>query len=137
MKIGKNLGRYLKTGLGAAALIGNMAACEKMIEGTIDDSRATGESVISDIYNENGYQIVEMTIRRNAGDYLNQPPGFMISMMESSVPIDVVLASKKPIEAHVGDRLNFKYKYDKNRNSFENKISGWTKPKWCQVYPRR
>ncbi len=125
-RILRNLGLY-------AALIGSMAC-----QDTISDTRAKGKGVISDLYNKNGYQIVEMTIRKNAGDSLDPPPGFMESMTESSVPIDVVLASKKPIEnAHVGDRLNFKYKYDKDRNAFEKYISGWTKPKWCQVYPKR
>ena len=126
MKIGK----YFKIGLAAATLIGG-AACE------MANPRATGEGDISDIYNKNGYQIVEITIRRDAGDSLEPPPFFIKSPIESSVPMQVVLASKKPIDAQTGDRLNFRYKHDKNRNEFERGISGWTKLKWCQVYPRR
>jgi hypothetical protein len=131
MKIGKNLGTYLKTALAATTLVGGMAACE------LANPRASGEGIISDIYNKNGYQIVEMTIRRNAGDSLEPPPWFMESMTDPSVPIPVVFATKKPIEnAHVGDRLNFKYKYDRDRNAFEESISGYTRPKWCQVKPK-
>lgn len=131
MRIGKNLGKYLKTGLGAATLIGGMAACER----TILDSTYRGEGYLSGVKNENGYQLLEVDIRRNAGDSFEPPPLILPSPTEA--PIHLVLASKKPIDAQAGDRLNFRYKHDKNRSEFEKSISGWTKPKWCQVYPRR
>ena len=121
--------KYTAAGLASLGL----SACE----GTVFDRTYNGEGSISDISYENGKQIIEVGIRRSKGDSL-VPPSYVIQPpVEREVPIQVSLASQKPIKAKSGDRLKFKYKLDNNKNDFERSISGWTKPSWCQVYQER
>jgi hypothetical protein len=123
----KRLLAYAAAGLASLGL----AACE----GTIFDTTAKGEGYLSDVRTINGYQILEVDIRRDAGDSFEPPPLVLPSPTEA--PIHLVLASKKPIEdAQAGGRLKFRYAYDKDKSKIDKQVHGWTRPKWCKVYPK-
>ena len=125
------IGNYLRVGIAAATIIGS-AACEN----TIFDGTYKGEGSISGVEYINGVQVLKVNVNCQAGDYFETPPLVLPSPAEA--PMNLVLASRTPIkDVHAGDRLKFKFRHDKNRNDFEKEISGWTKGKWCQLYPRR